>query len=186
VAHIPSRVLLKQKLGQVLRQRRSHGTHERRGHPRHRTNPRAHIVPSPASVTRPGSRTHVCSYGYAGTINLSCRHKKHPTCLITLRLQTCGAGRVQYLDRYVTIANDARGPCIYERVRHCFQTQKQVCDHLARQCQSLLKYLSILAFVNKLLCPVTSHTLAVHIHILTHQGHRPATLQVSPLLAIIV
>jgi hypothetical protein len=61
---------------------------QRQGHPRHRTNPRAHIAPSPASVTRPRARTHVCSDGYAGTINTSCRHQTHPTCLIARRLQT--------------------------------------------------------------------------------------------------
>jgi hypothetical protein len=55
-------------------------------------------------------------------------------------LQTRGTARVQYITMDVIMANDARGQCIYRRVRHHKGWWEQDSDHLSRQCQSF-KYL---------------------------------------------
>jgi len=144
------RHILEPKFG---RREWSHAALEARGHPRHCTNPRAHR-PSPASVIRASNQNTCLHDGYAGTVNKSCRHKLYPTCLIPLCLQTRGAARVQYFGRYVIMASDVRGQCIYSKVRHRVELSEQDFDHLSRQRGWLLNYLFPLIFCTTFNAPL--------------------------------
>lgn len=120
-------------------------------------------APSSASVTRPYNLNICLHDGYAGTVNSSCRHGTHPTCLVCLCLRTRGAARVQSTDRYVMLSNDVQGPCIYIRERHRAAEAQQDSSHMSEQCQSLFKYPphSLLSHLNATLRTALSQSLSL-------------------------